>query len=334
MRVRESISPDHETHDPEVVFVSRHARDWQEIAEALPEPGDVAPQIAALGGAAGWILQTFLFLKRRGNDVRLSDSMPSQGVAIVHFDDVGLRSYGLNSFMVVIRADRPVVDLCDLQIVQNPRAVKSRRDFFIPYWPQPGLIPRDATRGDRVERVGFVGRSQNLAEAFKDGAFERGLRELGVEFVFRAKQWWDYSDLDVVLGVRDGKESFMDSKPASKLVNAWMAGCPAVLGRESAFEGVRQSDLDFYSVSSVPEALEAIRELKEDPVRYRAMVENGNVRKRDFMPDRIAEVWEELLAGPVREGYAEWRRQGWARRIFRFGMRAVRARVIGRSYDR
>ena len=50
--------------------------------------------------------------------------------------------------------------------------------------------------------------------------------------------------------------------------------------------------------------------------------------------DRIAEVWEELLAGPVREGYADWRRQGWARRIFRFGMRAVRARVIGRSYDR
>ena len=145
----------------------------------------------------------------------------------------------------------------------------------------------------------------------------------------------DYSDLDVVLGVRDGKESFMEFQ-AREQTRERLDGrtCPAVLGRESAFEGVRQSDLDFYSVSSVPEALEAIRELKEDPVRYRAMVENGNVRKRDFMADRIAEVWEELLEGPVREGYAEWRRQGWVRRFFRFGMRAVRARVIGRSYDR
>ena len=330
----DSLSSSREAGDPEVVFVSRHAQDWQEIAATLPEPGDVAPQIAALGGAAGWILQTFLFLKRRGNDVRLSDSMPSRGIAIVHFDDVGLRSYGLNSFMVVIRADRPVADLCDIQIVQNPRAVNSPRDFFIPYWPQPGLIPRDPARGDRVARVGFVGRSQNLAEAYKDGAFERGLRELGVEFVFRSKEWWDYSDLDVVLGVRDGQESFMDSKPASKLVNSWMAGCPAVLGRESAFEVLRQSDLDFYRVSSVPEALEAIRELKEDPTRYRAMVDNGNARKRDFMADRISEGWEELLAGPVREGYAQWSRQGWVRRIFRFAMRAVRARVIGRSYDR
>ena len=113
-----------------------------------------------------------------------------------------------------------------------------------------------------------------------------------------------------------------------------MAGCPAVLGRESAFEVLRKSDLDFYRVASVREALGAIRELKEDPARYRSMVENANARKREFMPDRISEQWEALLAGPVREGYAAWSRHGRFRRVLRFARRAVRARVIGRTYER
>lgn len=323
-----------ESLDPQVVFVSRHAAAWREFAGSLPEPGEVAPQIAAQGGVAGWILQTFLFLKRRGNNVALSDVLPPGGIAILHCDDLGLRSYRLDTFTVVVRADRPVVDLCDLQVVQNPRGVKSQSDIFIPYWTQPGLIPRDETRGDRVERVGFVGRARNLAEVFRDGIFEQGLRELGVEFVVREKSWWDYSDLDIVLGVRDGRESFLDAKPASKLVNAWMAGCPAVLGSESAFEALRRSDLDFCCVADVTEALAAIRELKEDPGRYRAMVENAKRRRLDFTSERISEAWEAALQGPVKNGYADWLKSGRLRRALRFGRRALLARVIGRRYER
>ena len=42
-----------------VTFVSRHAETWREIIEAEPSPDEVAPAIAAVGGAGGWILMGF-----------------------------------------------------------------------------------------------------------------------------------------------------------------------------------------------------------------------------------------------------------------------------------
>jgi hypothetical protein len=47
--------------------------------------------------------------------------------------------------------------------------------------------------------------------------------------------WHDYSTDDLVLAVRDLTEKDALVKPASKLVNAWIAGVPALLGPEPAF---------------------------------------------------------------------------------------------------
>jgi len=40
---------------------------------------------------------------------------------------------------------------------------------------------------------------------------------------------------DAALAVRPGNEYFRSIKPAAKLVNAWQAGCPALLGPEAGY---------------------------------------------------------------------------------------------------
>ena len=81
-------------------------------------------------------------------------------------------------------------------------------------------------------------------------------------------------------------------------------------------------------------ALESIARLKQDPALYRAMIENGRTRAETYSDERQAMRWEEFLRGPVQEGYQRWCRDSFARRALRFGGRAFRARVIGRSYER
>ena len=175
-----------------LTFVSSHFENWKDLIEEEPSPDEVAPRIAAVGGAGGWILQTYLFLRRRGYAVEIAGSAPPGGVCLFHIDDMGIRSYPSNAFVVVIRPDRPRSVLCAMQIVQHPRLVQSDRDLFVPYWPQPGLLPRDPSRENRVEKMGFVGRMRNLAERFQSPEFQKRLREIGVEFVVREDRWWDY----------------------------------------------------------------------------------------------------------------------------------------------
>lgn len=320
--------------DFKVTFVSRHADAWKEIIEAEPSPDEVAPAIAAVGGAGGWILQTYLFLRRRGIPVEISRAMPRGGVCILHSDDIGIRNYPLGAFVVAVRPDRSECVLCDIQVVQNARLVHSDRDFYMPYWPQPGLLPRDRSRGNRVERLGFVGRVRNLAAHLQTGDFERRLGSMGIELVIREDRWWDYRDLDVVLGVRDGKPSFMDAKPASKLVNAWLAGCPALLGRESAFVDLRRSDLDYFEVVSQEDILAALASLKADAALYASMVENGFERSEDFRSDPITDRWVDLLRGPVRDAFVAWSAEGRARHLGRHVLRSARSRIGVKAYER
>src|SRR5207237_2524477 len=41
---------------------------------------------------------------------------------------------------------------------------------FIPFWPQPGLLPRDPARGTKFENVAYFGWPQNLADPLHESA--------------------------------------------------------------------------------------------------------------------------------------------------------------------
>lgn len=318
---------------PRIVFVHSLPRFWRDLAELAqpPAPGEIPDRMR--GGRNAWVLQTYLWLRRRGLAAELSTRPLPGALCVVHYDDLRARDLAADSYVLGARGDRPPMLLADQQVVQTPLLANGVSSHFVPNWPQPGLLARDPARGLRVERVGFVGRERNLSPEFRSPEFRRALALRGFALVVREDRWWDHRDLDAILAVRTASPAKLRTKPASKLVNAWHAGCPALLGPEPAFEARRLSSLDYLPVATPEEALAALRRLREETGLYSAMVENGRRRAREFSAPAIAARWEELLAGPVAEDFERWRRAPRRARWLRFALRAAQ-QGVRRDRDR
>lgn len=109
-----------------------------------------------------------------------------------------------------------------MTVMQNGLMGETGLRRTMPHWPQPGLIPRDPARGDRLETIAYFGNDQYEPQFVKTGAFQDALRQRGVRFVNRFQgEWHDYQHVDAVLAIRDCPPVVLATKPASKLINAW-----------------------------------------------------------------------------------------------------------------
>lgn len=299
-----------------------------------------------------WIDQTYLRMRDAGHNVRLSTTLPACGLVVYHPDSCErfehLKFGEDDVITVAVRADGGPQYGADFEIVQNRGSANGRRCFSIPHWPQPGLRPRDPHRGATVQNVGYKGDLLNLHPAFRADRWETALEENSMRWLPAAQgfpdgsdtplsvEWNDYSKVDVVLGVRPDLDSRYPKKPASKLINAWHAGVPALLGPEVAFRELRRSELDYIEIQSPEDALAAIRRLRADPDLYRQMVENGKQRAKKFSVATITSRWVELLfdtiprraaglgprvvkrlPGPVRYRLRKFKNMSWGERFSR-----------------
>jgi len=293
-------------------------------------------------GERAWVLQTYLRLRSAGFESELDERIPPDGLVLFHSKHEALVRRGLPArgapVLVGIRADNREALTAEFELVQNGKFAKSGRRIWAPHWPQPGLVARDASRGASVRRVAYKGFLANLHPAFHGERWRSFLDRLGVEWVVDARpfesstatdraalDWSDFSAVDLILAVRmpDRKTDF--SKPATKLVNAWLAGVPALLGKEYAFRELRHTELDYVEIDPhdplVP-AERAVERLAGDPELFRAMVENGRQRAREFDVAAVTSRWIELLgttlpALAADSERARRRRQPLIRRRFR-----------------
>ena len=260
-----------------------------------------------------WILQTYLHMRASGYEVEIAPSLPTEGIVVFIPETESL--YALQSqyakrhrslTFVAVRAD--VIEYrspwADAEIVQNGRFADEHRSYFVPHWPQPGIIPRSPDRGTRIENITFKGGFGSLHKAFRSREWYQFLEARGLTFEIASKhtqhavpRWHDYEHADLMLAVRPlhGDGGGRCEKPASKLVNAWMAGVPALVGPEYPFQELREGPLDYVEVASLHAAMAAIDALREDPDRYHAMREHGLQRAKAFTPARIAARWAEVL---------------------------------------
>jgi hypothetical protein len=291
-----------------VYFVHPYRSRWDDIFDGteLPDPDLIYWRFSESNDI--WVVQTYLHLRNRGLDVRLASRLVPDAINVIMNYDLGIREFSYHSYVVSCRADTFRPTICHQTIVQNAHNVSSPTEHLVHHWPQPGLLPREVSRGSSVESVVYKGNSLNLWQAFRNPSFQSGLEEIGVTFKIhdQTTDFHDFRECDVVLAVRDLTATDYLSKPATKLINAWLSGAPALLGPEPAFQALRKTPLDYIEISSPEEAIGAVRRLKQDPVLYREMVENGRVRAQDFTPDRVVARWHEVLAGPVAEGYSAW----------------------------
>jgi hypothetical protein len=263
------------------------------------------------------VLRTYCHLVERGLPVTISVRAPRSGVVVVHADNLPLLLSKLHGgkrpIIVSARGDRPAQYHADFEVVQNPDAAIPQRCFFIPVWPQPGLVPRDSSRGAKISQIAFKGFRRELNEDFRSPDWADFLRQRDIAWAldeavpnkrqtdFTGLAWHDFSQTDLILAVRREIGDAQLRKPPTKLVNAWAAGVPAILGPESAYRAARKSPLDYVEVSSLAEACRAVDELRADPGRYLAMVENGRNRAREFSAGRVGRDWETLLFSTVPE---------------------------------
>lgn len=259
-----------------------------------------------------WILQTYLRLAQRGEHVALRSDLPTDGVAIFSMGDyrelLRQRSLKTDALLVAVRGSfERIVPFADVEIVQNMSLADGRRRFFMPHWPQPGLIRRDGSRGAKIAKIAFKGFVSNLHPDFTIDAWIQFLSAHGIEWVVDAVpyesldadahrlRWNDFSDVDLVLAVRPPGAGLATNRPATKLYNAWLAGVPALMGVESACRALRTDDLDYIEITNLAQAKHAVLQLISTPQRYLDMIERAEHRARDYSVDAIAQRWMSLL---------------------------------------
>ena len=299
-----------------VHFVAPEAAIWPELrGESIGEIDGETLSARALDTLNVWVVRTFYELRRRGNDVTIAPAPRSHAINVAAPRDFGRRQRSPEDFVVIPRCDAHRQMLANFSLVQNPAIPAGIQQDWMAHWPQAGIRPRDPGRTG-LSRVAFKGRTINLDSAFRSPPFLERLGELGVRFendAFEGLQgdhsWSDYREVDAVLAVRNLTVRDALHKPPSKLVNAWFADVPAILGPEPAYRALRESDLDYIEVRTPDEALAAIERLRGVPGLYAAMVENGRRRREAFTADRIAARWVHLLntrAGPL---FERWKRR-------------------------
>ena len=319
---------------PPIFFFVPNSADWPELPTDVQQywPWMRAQRHLAWWGQFNWTLQTYLRLRAAGFCCRLAREIPTEGVVVAHRDFLPTDLQpSPRQLLVCLLADRNrsgsvgCHPYAQIHIVQNPhddfltRASAGWRAYYMPQWPQPGLLPRDPDRGDRFEVAAFFGYEHNLASELRHPTWTARLRDLGL--IWRSvprEQWHDYREVDVVIAVRTFGYFDFSSKPPSKLYNAWHAGVPAILGAESAFRANRRSNLDYLEVQSLEETAAAVRCLRDAPTLRQRMVRNGLARARDVHPARLAERWQDLFTEAILPAYEEWTQASpWSRAAYR-----------------
>ncbi len=263
------------------------------------------------GPSYSWTLQTYLRLRESGHPCRLVESMPKEGIVVVHRGDLPFnRVPPANCILVTTLGDADWHPYAHVQIVQNPNHLEELSEtFFIHHWTQPGLIPRSEDRGDIFKNVGYFGHPNQLADPLHATEWEQFLGGHDLNWIPVHKgsdRQSDYSDIDLIVAIRSFDGRSYDYKPATKLHNAWLAGVPAILGPESAYRAERSDEFDFLEARTYKELCEYIEILKARPALRSKLRERSEENRKEINPAQKAEKWWELLTGPVTDVYHWW----------------------------
>lgn len=298
-------------------------------------------------GERAWILQTYLRLRATGAAVHLAAELPADGIGVFSSKQrralVRGQRRSTQAVLIGVRQDVGEALIADLEVVQNEVQADETRRFYIPHWPQPGMLGRDPARGTRIETIAYKGFLGNLHPAFREAAWLGFLRERGIRWLVDAApytddfveaatlEWNDFRDVDLVIAVRAPDAQLHPRKPATKLYNAWLAGVPALLGPEVAYRALRRSALDYLEVADVRAAQAAIAQLHSSPSLYADMVSNAHARASEFRSDVLVRRWHDFLFSVVptlaaRADVSRWQGRSLRRKeLSRRGLRALGA---------
>ena len=279
-----------------------------------------------------WTLQTYFWLRESGCTVHLAREFPESGIVVTGILPEEFRP-GRTLFVVSIVGDGSPEPFAQMHVVQNRLQTRLvSNSHHVPFWPQPGLTRRDPARGDAFNSIAYFGDDKNMAGELRSDEWSRFLAKRGIDWHVRNAQSSrnaDFSDVDAVIGVRSFQRSGYIRKPASKLVNSWIAGVPSILGREIAYREQRQSALDYLEAGTFAQACDAVDKLAGAPGLRRAMIENGSKRAEQFTVPRIVARWQHVLFNLAQAAAVRWFESGPVARSFFFLRRQLERKSRG-----
>ena len=301
--------------------------------EHLPDVGEISLHPRRfLSPSLNWVWRTYHHLKTDGVPCRLVTSLPDEGLIVTAACNLPLlyRPSG-RQFIVSCVADSPPRFFVPCQLFQSARQATAQSNWFgfpanvhLPHWPQPGLLPRDQARGREFRHIDYFGAQDQLAPELRSPELAARLRSLNLELRLNLDHYHDYRTTDAVVGIRSFDGRVVTHKPASKLINAWHAGVPALLGAENAFRELRTSPLDFIEVNSVDTFLAACIRLRDDPGLREAMIALGNERRRTFSIEALTRRWRVLLTETLPPLQQKWKGLSEVQRQLFFAERSAR----------
>jgi hypothetical protein len=283
-----------------------------------------------VGGQFNWVAQSWLILRQYREGLTICTEPRPGHINFAH--SMAWRALGRRQgeFRVGVRADYPRLFDVDFEILQNPVTPKGRFQAYLPYWPVPGLVPRDPKRAG-IKRVAYAGRigQRNLDRSLEATiSVHPATRDL--EFVIvEPNQWHDLSQIDLLIAIRDFDCRPHDNKPPSKLFNAWHAGVPLIAGWDSAFSAVGRPSVDYIRVGSMEEFFCAVSRLREDRNYYEEVTGAGRERSAAFSHEAIAREWLALFENRIKREF-ELFQSSWSRHI-RSPMHGLADQVIDRA---
>jgi hypothetical protein len=278
-------------------------------------------------GTFCWVFQTYYYLRQAGLDCKLTGTWPTEGIVIAYRESIPYNYQPHEKMLLVcIEGDRTSHPFAQFRLVQNraelrpvkihenwdevPQPLVAQNVEWVPLWSQPGLMKRNAERGDQVKIIGYFGTGDNLADELIEPSWGKTLEANGFTWEFRSRDqqdaWNDYREVDVAIAIRSFTTKTYDWKPATKLYNAWRAGVPMIAGGDSALLAERRSELDYIQVASQSGLLSMVKWLREHPDHYRSMVNNGIQRAAAIGSEQIAAHWLGLITEAMVPAYASW----------------------------
>lgn len=266
-----------------------------------------------LTGERCWALKTYQVLKQRTKVVTLSRTYNRSAINFAHPQFINRVPPDNDVFLVSLQADYPFCRLANRHIVQNQCQTNGSNRIWLPHWPMDGLLRRNGQRSE-VANVGYMGNPIFLAGKRSD--WTSLAASLGMNFVTMSESCCnDFSDIDIVVGVRSFDRKGWPMRPAWKLMNAWHAGVPFIGGWDSAYGQVGEPGRDYLRVESRQELVDALQMLRSDPKRYSELVEAGTRRAAEYTTESIGELWLKMVESELEPAFRHWcDGGGWRRR--------------------
>jgi hypothetical protein len=256
-----------------------------------------------MGGTNTWMLWTLrTYLELKDNfECALTDEIPQKGITFFFRGSINLaQKPNKDQFWICMVADASWHPYSHVNLFQNHSSLsKYPGSFFIRHWQQLSIV-KSKSINSIPQNIYYFGDAVNLAPELRSEDWRSFTDANG--FVFKIpplSTWNDYSDIDVMIGIRGFDNNQYLNKPSSKLINAWRANVVFIGGSDSAYAYERKTEFDYISVKTYEDLKDALLNLRNDPDLFNKCRQQSVKCAERFPEAFFREQWINLIENNI-----------------------------------